>query len=74
MDLNPHFATDVLEAFTLTLCEGHYHMDITGVVVAVVIVVVGVMVVVDVVGLSGAVFVVAFKFESVDDANGIPVP
>ena len=44
-------------------------MDVTVVVIDVVVVV-GIMIVAIVVGLSGAVFVVAFNSESVDGING----
>ena len=74
IDSGPHLGTNFLDAFSLTFCVGHHHMDATVVLVGV-MVVVDVMVVGDAVcGLGGAVFVVAFHLESVDGPSGILTP
>ena len=71
MDLDPYFAPTVLEAF---LCIGYLISDVTVVVVAVDLVV-GLMFIAAIgLGLSSAVFMVAFNLESVGDPTGICTP
>ena len=71
MDLVPHFATNVHEAFTKTPGAEFHHMDIVVVVFMVFSVLFNVVVVL---GLGDVMFIVSVDMESVSSPNRILTP
>ena len=70
---DPHFATNVFEAFTYTFSKGYHHMDAV-VVVVIIIAVIDVLAGVVILGLNDAVSVIDVNVESMKVPNGIVTP